>query len=277
MNRDFDASGLPVTHSAASQVDEEVRKLSAELERKDAEITALNQELEALSYSVSHDLRAPLRHISGFASLMQKNAATLDEKNRRYLNAVEEAEQQMGQLLDALLAFSRVGRAEMHCTRICLHDLARAARDEILVQAKGRDIVWEIGALPEVEGDPALLRVALVNLISNAVKYTAPRAQARIQIGYNGEEAGEVVCFVRDNGVGFDMRYADRLFGVFQRLHRIEDFPGTAIGLAKVRRIVHRHGGRTWATGAIDEGATFYFSLPRAHDLSTAATTTGVM
>jgi len=248
--------------------DEEVHSLKAELERKVAEVAALNQELEAFSYSVSHDLRAPLRHINGFAGLMQKNAATLDEKHQRYLQSIIEAAAQMEDMMNDLLSLARLSNIEMQHTRVDLEQLAREVRDEVLAQSEGRSISWKIGSLPQVEGDPTLLRMVLVNLISNAVKYTRPRTHAHIEIGYNEGEAGEVVCFVRDNGVGFDMRYSGKLFGAFQRLHRVGDFEGTGTGLANVRRIVHRHGGRVWATGAVDEGATFYFSLPQQNSFT---------
>mgnify|MGYP001569590981 CR=1 FL=1 len=243
------------------QAEEEIRRLNRDLERHSGELEAVNKELEAFSYSVSHDLRAPLRHIDGYARLLQKHVPQLEEKSGRYLNAISDSAKEMGRLIDDLLAFSRMGRAEMRRATVDLGRLVKDVLHEIQEEARGRDIVWNVGPLPQVEGDPAMLRLVLVNLISNAVKYTRPRPQARIEIGCTAKD-DETVVFVRDNGVGFDMQYVDKLFGVFQRLHSPADFEGTGIGLANVRRIIHRHGGRTWAEGSVGEGATLYFSLP---------------
>jgi signal transduction histidine kinase len=237
--------------------------LEAHVRQRTAELDATNQELEAFSYSVSHDLRAPLRHIVGFASLLQQNAAAgLDDKSRRHLATMVEAATRMGRLIDDLLAFSRMGRGSLSPRAIELAPLVREAKTEVLLDAGGRAIEWDIQPLPVVWADPALLRPAIVNLLSNAVKYTGTREAARIEVGSVKSADGETVVFVRDNGVGFDMQYADKLFGVFQRLHRPEEFTGTGIGLANVRRIVARHGGRTWADAQVNRGATFYFSLP---------------
>jgi len=239
----------------ARRADESVRRLNAEL-------SAANDELEAFSYSVSHDLRAPLRHVSGFIDLLNKRAgAALDAESHRYLDTISRAALHMGRLIDDLLVFSRAGRAEMRLARVNLAALVAGVVVEARRGAADREIEWVIGALPAVDADTAMLRQALVNLLENAVKYTRPAAHARIEVGHHLDGA-EHVFHVRDNGVGFDMRYADKLFGVFQRLHRAEDFEGTGIGLANVRRIVGRHGGRTWAEGAVGSGATFYFSLP---------------
>jgi PAS domain S-box-containing protein len=248
------------------RAEEELRSLKDELEhrveQRTAELAASNGELEAFSYTVSHDLRAPLRHITSFVALLDEEAqASLNEQCRHYMQNISEAAQRMGQLIDDLLTFSRIGRAAMTVRPVSLRRLVDEARTELASETDGRAIDWEIGSLPEVSGDPALLRSVMVNLLSNAIKYTRRCETARIEVGCR-EEAGEVICFVRDNGAGFDMKFSDKLFGVFQRLHRAEDFDGTGIGLASVRRAVHRHGGRTWAEGELARGATFYFSLP---------------
>jgi PAS domain S-box-containing protein len=246
------------------EAEEEIEKLNRELRRRVAELASLNQELEAFSYSVSHDLRSPLRHIGGFARLLGRQAAaSLDEKGRHYLVTIEDSVRQMGCLIDELLAFSRLGRAPMRSEAVDLETLARDAIREVEQDVNGREVRWTVGTLPRVSGDAALLRQVFVNLLSNAVKYTSPRDVSAIEVGTLPGQPDEVVCFVRDNGVGFDMKYAEKLFGVFQRLHGADEFEGTGIGLANVRRVIQRHGGRTWAEGAVDRGATFYFSLPR--------------
>jgi light-regulated signal transduction histidine kinase (bacteriophytochrome) len=242
---------------------QELQATQDELESRAVALVAANNELEAFSYSVSHDLRAPLRHVIGFAALLQRNTgARLDEQGQRYLRTIEGAATKMGQLIDDLLAFSRMGRSALAKRRVNLDEIVRDAQRETAPEVDGREVTWSVGALPEVDADPAMLRLAFVNLLSNALKYTAGRAEARIEIGSRGCSNGETVVFVRDNGVGFDMTYAHKLFGVFQRLHSSSEFEGTGIGLANVRRIIQRHGGRTWAEGSVDGGATFYFSLP---------------
>ena len=238
------------------------RELDAEHAK---ELGVVNQELEAFSYSVSHDLRAPLRHIHGYVEMLR--AATdgqLSDKAKRYLTTITDASVEMGELIDDLLAFSRVGRAEIRRTSVELDELVRDVIRGLEMATTGRSIVWRIATLPRVVGDPGLLKQVLTNLIDNAVKYTRTRDPATIEIGCAGQEAGRVVLFVRDNGVGFDMQYVDKLFGVFQRLHRPEEFEGTGVGLATVRRIVGRHGGRVWAEGLLNEGATMYFTLERS-------------
>ena len=237
--------------------------LNAQLERRVVELKSLSEELEAFSYSVSHDLRAPLRHVSGFAALLQQRAgAALDAASESHLRRITDAATRMGQLIDELLTFSRMGRAEMHRAAVPLDDVIKEVVREVEQETAGRRIDWTVHPLPAVAGDPAMLRLALTNLVSNAVKYTGTRDVARIEIGEQPATNGERVIYVKDNGVGFDMSYAHKLFGVFQRLHAADEFDGTGIGLANVRRIVHRHGGRTWAEGAVDRGATFFISLP---------------
>lgn len=231
-------------------------------ERRD-ELAAVNRELEAFSYSVSHDLRAPLRHVSGFTELLLKSEGPdLDPGRKRYLRLISESAVRMGELIDALLVFSRMGRAEMLHTRVDLNPIVRVAQRDAIQGDPSRSVNWVIDPLPEVAGDPGMLQLVFTNLLSNAFKYSRTREQATIEVGSRNGNPAETVVFVRDNGVGFDMAYATRLFGVFQRLHRHEDFEGTGIGLANVQRIVARHGGRVWAESELGKGATFYVALP---------------
>jgi PAS domain S-box-containing protein len=245
----------------------DLRSMNEQLEQRIAERTRqlqdANRELEAFSYSVSHDLRAPLRHIDGFASMLeQRSEGQLDETGRRHLRLIVEAAGRMGQLIDDLLAFSRVGHARLALTTVNLDEVVRDALEELAPATEGRSIEWAISPLPDVHGDRSLLRMVFVNVVGNAIKYTKRRAAARIEIEPYPSDQSEIVIAVRDNGAGFDMRYADKLFGVFQRLHGREDFEGTGVGLASVQRILHRHGGRIWATAEVDLGATFYIALP---------------
>ena len=245
---------------------EELAQLSEDLEKT-------NKELEAFSYSVSHDLRAPLRHIAGYAELLaDMESPTMTERGQRFLETIENAAKFAGTLVDNLLSFSQMGRSAMHVTHVNLTALIESIRSELKPDFEGREIQWSYANLPMVVADPAFLHLAMRNLISNALKYSKNRAVATINIG-SEERLDDIVISVRDNGVGFDMKYVGKLFGVFQRLHRIEEFEGTGIGLANVRRIIERHDGSVWAKGALDEGATFFFSLPKKslHPVAAAA------
>jgi signal transduction histidine kinase len=247
------------------QREAEIRKLNDELKMRAAELIAANKELEAFAYSVSHDLRAPLRHLVGYSELLQKHAPnSLDDKSQRYIQTILQAGKRMGNLIDDLLAFSRIGRTESRTTEVDLQQLVNEVVSEIVQQRKGEDICWEIGALPVCYGDRSLLKLVVGNLLSNAAKFSSARCPAKIEIGSADRDPNTTEIFVRDNGVGFDMQYVNKLFGVFQRLHRADEFEGTGIGLATVQRIVHRHGGTVRAEGAVDQGATFYFSLRKA-------------
>src|ERR1700730_1386228 len=256
---------IEVEHRA--QREDEIRRLNQELAKRAADLEATNKDLESFAYSVSHDLRAPLRHLVGYSELLQKQASSLlDDKSRRYMQTILQSAKRMGDLIDDLLAFSRIGRAETQKMLVSLEQLVKEVVAEFRQETKGRDIAWKIGALPACYGDRSMLRLAIVNLVSNAVKFTRLRTQAEIEIGCMDGNRNEVEVFVRDNGAGFDMQYANKLFGVFQRLHLPEQFEGTGIGLATVQRIIHRHGGKVRGEGAVDQGATFYFSLPKAQD-----------
>ncbi|HEY1468660.1 MAG TPA: ATP-binding protein [Candidatus Acidoferrum sp.] len=257
------AVSLPSPEAMRLEIAERKRTEQALREAKD-ELEAINKELEAFAYSVSHDLRAPLRHMIGFTELLQKGASSqLDDKGRRYTSVILESAKRMGTLIDDLLAFSRIGRAETRETMVSLVQLVREAQNDVSRETDGRNVNWKIGPLPDLYGDRSMLKLVLINLISNAIKFTRTRQTPEIEIGCTDKNPDTVVLFVRDNGVGFDMKYVNKLFGVFQRLHRADEFEGTGIGLATVQRIIHRHGGQVWAEGQVDSGATFYFSLPK--------------
>jgi PAS domain S-box len=267
-----DAAGQPVSILATNNDiterklrEQEIQELNKDLEKRTAELESTNEDLEAFAYTVSHDLRAPVRHMLGFAELLQKDVGLgAGEKARHFQSQIVDSAKRMGLLIDDLLAFSRINRAESHTTEVNLSNLLQEALIELKTETGERDIVWNLGALPMCNGDRSMLRLVLVNLISNAIKFTSTRSQARIEIGCSDQNEDAFVVFVKDNGVGFDMRYEKKLFGVFQRLHSRDAFEGTGIGLATVQRIVHRHGGVVWAEADVDEGASFYFSLPKA-------------
>ena len=241
-----------------------VKERTTELRKTNVDLQSVNKELEAFAYSVSHDLRAPVRHIAGFTELLQKHAdPLLDDKSRHHISMILGSANRMGNLVDDLLAFSRIGRTETQKTTVKLEQLVKDVIGEIAPDTQNRNINWLIGNLPMCDGDPSLLRLVFSNLVSNAVKFTRTRRQAEIEIGSLNQMPDEAVVFVKDNGVGFDMKYKDKLFGVFQRLHSQEAFEGTGIGLATIQRIIHRHGGRVWAEASVDHGATFFVALPK--------------
>jgi PAS domain S-box-containing protein len=249
---------------------QEINTLNAELEhrveQRTEQLEAANKELEAFSYSISHDLRAPLRHINGFISLFLENKKTaITEEELGYLNIVSNSAKEMGDLIDALLSFSRLNRAEIQKTLLNSSSMISQLQEMFTEEFKSRKIEIQVNELPLINGDYQLIKQVWMNLLSNAIKYTSKKEVAKIEIG-SLEYDSEVVFFVKDNGAGFNMKYGDKLFGVFQRLHKPRDFEGIGIGLANVNRIITRHGGRCWAEGELGQGAAFYFSLPKSEE-----------
>lgn len=247
---------------------DQVRRMNEMLEQRVAartcELESANRELEAFTYSVSHDLRAPLRHIMGFVEILEKEAAAeLTDAQRRHLFTIGGAARRMAELIEDLLAFSRIGRSEVQKVTVDMLTLVMEALDDLRHETKDRIVSWKIQDLPMVTVDRSLMRQALVNLLSNAIKFTSKRNRAVIEIGTVPGRKNEDTIYIRDNGVGFNPRYAQKIFGVFERLPNADEFEGTGIGLANVQRIIRRHGGRVWALGKVDSGATFYFTLPR--------------
>jgi len=240
-----------------------IETLNEELRLQTVKLEGVNKELETFAYSVSHDLRAPLRHIDGYVDLLREKSTVMGEDGVRYMRVISDSATQMGLLIDNLLAFSRMGRSALQPTRVDTMALVTKVREELESEMQGRTIDWKIETLPQVYVDKALFKQVWMNLLGNAIKYTRNRDKAEISIGYK-ETSSEFQFHVKDNGAGFDMQYADKLFGIFQRLHFKEEFEGTGIGLANVQRIIARHGGRTWAHGEVNVGATFYFTLPKA-------------
>jgi light-regulated signal transduction histidine kinase (bacteriophytochrome) len=248
------------TKAALMNILEDIEEEREKVESTKAILESVNRELEAFSYSVSHDLRAPLRAISGFSeAVMEDYAPKLDEEGKRYLTLIQDNAHRMGQLIDDLLAFSRLGRAPMKREPIGMRALAQTVVDELIQQEQVRRIIFDLRPVPIAWGDESMIRQVLHNLISNAIKFTRNRPEAHIEFGFLPNEKA---YYVRDNGVGFDMQYAAKLFMVFQRLHSAQEFEGTGVGLALVQRIITRHGGRVWAEAKVGEGATFFFMLP---------------
>lgn len=254
-------SGVITDITERKRAEEGIRRLNTDLERRTADLEIANKELEAFTYSVAHDLRAPLRHIDGFSKmLMEEDSAALSDEAKRYLNRIRQGTSHMGQLVDDLLNLARLGRQELSLQVTGLSSLVEDVLKDLKAENTDREIQWSIQPLPFVECDPGLMRQVFSNLLSNALKYTRPRKNTSIEVSQVTGN-GENIILIRDNGVGFSMKYADKLFGVFQRLHRQEDFEGTGVGLATVQRIIRKHGGRVWAQAELDKGATFYFTL----------------
>jgi light-regulated signal transduction histidine kinase (bacteriophytochrome) len=276
--RQAEAANQELTNEVRERkrAEEEVSKLNAELERRvvqrTGQLDAANKELEAFSYSVAHDLRAPLRHINGFSKILQDDySAALDATAQHYLKSIQDGARNMGQLVDDLLKMGKIGRQELACRPTDLNSLVVGVLQDLQPEYEGRQIDWRIGELPSVDCDSGLIRQVFANLLSNAVKYTRPREKAVIEVGQVTMDEAPTF-FIRDNGAGFDQKYVHKLFGVFQRLHSAEQFEGTGVGLATVQRIVQKHGGRIWAQAEVDKGATFFFALAAIRQGSANAT-----
>jgi len=251
------------TQNALMNILEDIEIERTKTEQAKVLTEAVNRELEAFSYSVSHDLRAPLRAISGFVqAVVEDYGPKVDDEGKRYLGLIQDNAHKMGQLIDDLLAFSRLGRQQLVAANIDMQQLAKTIFEDLRTQSPGRSFRFTIKPVPSARGDKTTIQQVLVNLLSNAVKFTRTRDKALIEFGFLDGD-GQKAYYVRDNGVGFDMQYANKLFGVFQRLHAVTEFEGTGVGLALVHRIITRHGGRVWAEGKVEEGATFYFTLPQ--------------
>jgi PAS domain S-box-containing protein len=245
------------------RTEQAIRQLNADLETQATQLKVANKELEAFSYSVSHDLRTPLRAINGYTRiLLEDYEPLLDEEGKRVCSIINKEAQRMGQLIDDLLTFSRLSRKELNFTKIDMQAVASSVFSELVKEENIEGIDLQMGKLPSTRGDQALMRQVWVNLLANAIKFTSGKKRAVIEVG-STKNKHETVYYVRDNGAGFEMEYADKLFGVFQRLHSESEFEGTGVGLAIVQRVIHRHGGRVWAEGKVDEGAVFYFALPQ--------------
>lgn len=258
----YDDQGRPRGAAGAFADVTEQQRTEHALQQRTADLESANQELEAFNYAVAHDLRAPLRHIHGFAEILAEEAGPeLSESARRHLKTIQNGVRRMAKLLEDMLSLARLGRQELRRQNCLLGGLVREVVADLEPETRGRHVEWRIPELPGVECDPALMKQVLYNLLANAVKFTRTRAPAIIEIGQVSQD-GEQVIFVRDNGVGFNMKFADKLFGIFQRLHRTQDFEGTGVGLAIVQRLIRRHGGRVWVEAELDRGATFYVSLP---------------
>ncbi len=262
------AWALSIVHDITDRrkAEEEIEHLNQELEQTVREQIAVNKELESFSYSVSHDLRAPLRAIEGFSRILAEDyAERLDDEGHRFLTIIQQNTRQMGQLIDDLLAFSRLGRKDLAKSSIDMCELVQGIITELEQANRGRKIEFAVGQLPQIQGDRMMLRQVVFNLLNNSVKFTGTRQQAKISVTAS-ETDTEVIYAFTDNGVGFDMQYADKLFGVFQRLHRQQDFEGTGVGLAIVHRVTSRHGGRVWAEAQLDKGAQFFIALPKTKE-----------
>jgi light-regulated signal transduction histidine kinase (bacteriophytochrome) len=245
------------------RAEQEIRELNTDLEKQAEQLQSSNKELEAFSYSVSHDLRAPLRAVDGYTRILVEDyTAILDEEGRRICGIISAEARRMGQLIDDLLAFSRLGRKEIFTSKIDMKDLVVSVLNDLIKEEDRPRLKLHIARLPSIRADASLIRQVWVNLLDNAIKFTSRKERALIEVGSKADK-DEVIYYVRDTGAGFDMEYGNKLFGVFQRLHSENEFEGTGVGLAIVQRIIRRHGGHVWAEGEMDKGATFYFALPR--------------